>query len=216
MDLKQRLEFMDMLIQLPVEGALSSLALKWYMDQFFYAKDDGEKKRLFRTNIANTHLYQVNLSHFERCLVNAADQIHEELNREPKPNIKILHRWDLKNHRDYLSHPGKGGQFNNPEMKKFMAEKRYYKEPKAVFLLNARRSLLDALAVVGSDRATKHPTTTRLNGGMAEIVHGAINYSLNDGIARPSLQEVTEVLKTFFAEYHQHIVTEADRQFAQG
>jgi hypothetical protein len=212
-DLKQRLEFLDMLVWLNAQTALSCFALKWYMDQFFYRHDENEQKKIFKTNIANTFLYQSNLSHFERCLISVADQIHEELNREPKPDIKVLHRWDLKNHRDYLSHPGKGGQFDNPEMKKFVEEKRYYKEPKATLLWNARRSILDTLTSLGSDRPAKNPTYIGLFNGMAELAQGAIHYCLNDSVQRPSVQEVREALEKFFSDFNTHLEQEAYRSY---
>ncbi len=213
MDRKQQLEFLDMSIQLDVQGALSSLALKWYMDQFFHKHDDVEKKRLFTTNIANNYLYQANLAHFEKNLLHAADEIHEALNRDPKLDIEVLHRWDLKNHRDYLSHPGKGGQFDNPEMKKFIDEDRHYKDPKAILLWNARRSILEALDKAGSDRSTKYPISVGLRGGMVELVQGAIHLCLKDDIPRPTWQEVFDILKSFMSDYQTAVSKEADRLY---
>lgn len=205
-----------MLVCFDMQMALGCFAGKWYMDQFFYKHEDAEMRRLFKTNIANTFLYRANQSFFERTFLSAADHIHEELNREPKMDFKVLHRWDLKNHRDFLSHPGLGGQFENPQMKKFVEEKRYYKEPKAVQLWNARRSILDKLTELGSQRPAKDPSYVGFPSGMVELVHGAINHSLNDDIIRPSMDEVRNSLVTFFKEFQAHLVKEADKAFSSG
>ncbi|MBC7457356.1 MAG: hypothetical protein H7235_03700 [Bdellovibrionaceae bacterium] len=215
MDLKQRLEYLDMLISNDTKEAISCYALKWYMDYFFYQHTEEEIKRLFKTNIANTFLYQVNFSHFKRCIVSVSDQIHEELNRAPAIENKILHRWDLKNHRDYLSHPGKGGRFDNPTMKKFIEEDRQYKEPIAIFLWNARQSILESLSNLGSEYPKKNPTYIGLSNGMIEIVQGAIHYSLNDEAPRPSAANIKNVLQAYFISFQKHLSEEAEKQFLE-
>ncbi len=60
MDLRQKLEMIDLFIANDTCMALSSLAAQRYMQQSFYGiKDDSEQRRLFKTNIANTYAYRL-------------------------------------------------------------------------------------------------------------------------------------------------------------
>jgi hypothetical protein len=201
MDLKQRLEFMDMTVALDVRYALVALASKRFMDQYFYGvEDEAEKRRLFKTNIANSYSYQLNSAMIERSVVNVAENIHEEAKRKPNLPVEIKHRWDLVNHRDYISHPGKV-DFENSEMKKFIAEKKHYRDAKAVLLWRARQSILTHLEGLKYDGSRAVLLGIPLLGGVPELISTAINYSLNDGIEKPSYAVVLAILQSFFEQY---------------
>ena len=54
-----------------------------------------------------------------------------------------------------------------------------------------------------------------LQAGMIELVQGAIHMSFNEGIPRPTWQQVHDSLRAFFTIYNEALSKEADRQFQE-
>ena len=110
------------------------------------------------------------------------------------------------NHRDYLSHYGEV-KFWNPDLQKFFDEKRQYSDPKSLIIWQARKSIMDKLLELGSDRPTKYPLYLTVLTGMTEMIDCAIQYSLNDGIPRAPLADLKKNLIDYFSKYQQAVAS---------
>lgn len=206
MDVLTRLEFLDTIIALEVRYALTSLAAKRFMQQIFYSfEKDEDRNSVFTTNIANTYSYRLNEAMIERSVVHVAENIHNESKMPPALPLEIQHRWDLVNHRDYFSHPGKV-EFDNPAMKKFIEEDRHYNDPKALLLWNARKSILDYLKSNGSTKKQVCPLEVIILGGVPELVSTALHYCLQPDVRRPTQEEIVASMKDFFKAYESAII----------
>lgn len=213
MDLKLRLEMFDQLIGLDINFCLSGFALKLFMDRLFHGYEKVEEQREdFHTNIANCYPYSANVAYIERLLVKVGDHIDEEFKKKPNLDLHVPHRWDLKNIRDFIRHPGRV-KFDNESLQKFVDNNGYYKQPKSIFLWNARRGILEELDKLGSERSKKWPPQVPLLKGMDDAVLSALKITLKPGNTRPDIAAITIAMGHFFSGYEEKLRKEVDRQY---
>ncbi|MBK9321373.1 MAG: hypothetical protein IPM97_00185 [Bdellovibrionaceae bacterium] len=201
----QRLELLDSLIWMNARNALTALATEHYLNHQFYGLPEDERRKAYKTNVANTFPYQANDAVIDTSVVKIVEHYKSEDKMSPLP-LQITDIEELRKHRIIISHPA-NAKFSDPDVQKFYDAGLHYKDPKAIRLWRVREAIIQKLTELGSTKIYPNEMTVQL--GTVELIHGVISSSLAEGQAAPPLPEVAKSVYPYFKKYE-----EAIRRFA--
>jgi hypothetical protein len=203
----QRLEMLDSLLWMSSHNALTALATKHFLNRQFYGISEDERKKAYRTNVANNILYRGNEALIDTSIVEMVEHIKYE-DKIAKLTFLPPDFEELRKHRIIVSHPG-NVQFSDPKVQKFYDDDLQYKDPKAIRIWKLRDAFLSHLKTLGSNREQSFPNQVVIQSGTIELIHGAISLSLKPGEPQPSWEELWKIVPDYFKKYE-----EAIRRFA--
>lgn len=195
----QRIEILDVMINLHTSNCLTGLATKHYLNQQFYGRTDAEKKLMFKTNVANTFGYKANSALIESSVVGIVEHFKSE-DKLQKLNLDVPDIEELRKHRIVISHPA-NVNFTDQKVQQFYDADLHYKDSKALRVLRVRDAVIAKLRELGSARVYPNKVTIQL--GTVELSHGALLASLKDGNIPTSIPEMANAVKAYFEEYEQ-------------
>lgn len=201
----KRLEVLNLLVTQPVTTAIQSYMLIDYLDWQFYGREKDEMEKCFRTNPANTYVYLAIKAKADADLVSLIESIRTEEKSFGNLPAEIVNKWDLVNHRDYISHPSTF-KWNNSSMAEFAEQKLHYKQNKPKLIWEAKKSLENAINEQGG--AIKNIVTPTCPLIFVDLVEIVWKHSLNDGLIPPSKNVIEQSLIDFFTKYFEQITTQ--------
>lgn len=199
----QRLEFADSILWTSSRNALTALATQHFLNRQFYGLPEGERRKSFKTNVANSYLYQANEAVIERSIVCAVEHLREEHKRKELP-LAADDLEELRKHRIVISHPA-NIKFSDPEVQKFYDNDGHYKDPTAVRIWRLRQTLLIELTKLGSSQETKFPNQVTVQLGTCELIYGAMSVSLNETEQKPNFTELQKSVFEYFKKFEDAI-----------
>ncbi|MBX7232053.1 MAG: hypothetical protein K1X29_08200 [Bdellovibrionales bacterium] len=195
----QRLEFADSILWTSSRNALTALATQHFLNRQFYGLPEDERRKLFKTNVANNYLYQANEAVIGRSIVDAVENLRAENKRQALP-LGAEDLEELRKHRVVISHPA-NIKFSNPDVQKFYDNDGHYKDPTAVRIWRIRQSLLNELTKIGSQQESKFPNQVTVQLGTCELIYGAIAVSINDCEPKPNFVELQKSVFDYFKKF---------------
>lgn len=201
----QRIEWLDSLIWMHARNGLTALATEHYLNHQFYGLPEDERKKAYKTNVANTFLYQANDALIDTSIVKVVEQFKSE-DKISKIPFEIPDMEELRKHRIVISHPS-NIKFSDPDVQKFYDADLHYKDSKAVRLWRVRDVIIKKIEEKGG--TVKFPNEITVQLGTLELIHGAIASSAADGQMPPPLPEMAKSVYPYFKKYE-----EAIRRFA--
>jgi hypothetical protein len=198
----QRIEFLDFSVFMATRNGLTALATKHFLDWQFYGLKEDERRKVFKTNVANNILYAANDALIDISIVSVTEHIKSEAGRGSLPFL-VPDLGVLMDHRDVISHPGTV-EFSNAKVQKFFEEQGRYKDPKAVRLWRTRQALLDWLILQG--KTPKYPNAVDVHQGTVEMIHSVMTISYKDGVVPPSSADTLETVSKYFKKYEETII----------
>lgn len=203
MDEIQRLEFADVILWLHTKNALTALATKHLLNWQFYGRPEEERIQVYKTNVANSYLYQANEAVIERSIVGIVEHVRSENQTKllpiPKGDLE-----ELRKHRVVVSHPS-NVKFKDPVVQKFYDDKSQYRDPTAKRIWRIRQALLEELTKLGSKRSLQFPNQVDIQLGTCELIHNAISITYKPEISKPSLKEVWSLTPQYFKKFEKSL-----------
>lgn len=201
----QRIELLDTLIWTHVSSGLTALATEHYLNYQFYGLPEEERKKSYKTNVANTVLYQANNALIDSSIVKVVEQFKSE-DKISKIPFEIPDMEELRKHRIVISHPSTI-KFSDSNVQKFYDADLHYKDPKAIRFWRVRDTIIKKIEEKGG--TVKFPNKITVQLGTLELIHGVMASSAADGYMPPPLSEMAKSVYTYFKKYE-----EAIRNFA--
>ncbi len=199
----QRLEFIDGILWTCSRNALTALATQRFLNRQFYGLPEEERRKVYKTNVANSYLYQANEAMIKRSIVEIVEHLREEHRRQALP-LAEDDLEELRKHRIVISHPA-NIKFSDPEVQKFYDNDSHYKDPTAVRIWRLRQTLLNELTKQGSPQETKFPNTVTVQLGTCELIHGAMSVTYNESEPKPRLEDIQTSVFNYFKKFEEVI-----------
>jgi hypothetical protein len=199
----QRLELLDSRRWMQTFYSLSALATEHYVNHQFYGLPEEERKKAYKTNVANNIVYVANNALIESSIVGLVETIRGEDKREALP-LTFSDLEELRKHRIVISHPA-NVKFSDPEVQKFFDDRSQYKDPKAVRIWRTRQQLLDRLTKLGSSREKQFPNSVTVQTGTIESIYTMLNVSLQSGQTPFLMKDLAVSVPTYFQKYEEGI-----------
>ena len=197
----QRMELLDGMIWMNARNALTALAIEHYLNHQFYGLPEEERKKAYKTNVANTFPFKANDAIIDTSIVNIVEYYKSEDKMLALP-LQIPDIEELRKHRIIISHPA-NVKFSDPEVQKFYDADLHYKDPKAIRLWRVREAIIQKLKELGSTKIYSNEVIVQL--GTVELIHSAISSSLADGQVPPPLPEMAKSVHPYFKKYEESI-----------
>jgi hypothetical protein len=207
----QRMEFLDGLIWSYSRNGLTALATEHYLNHQFYGLPEEERKKVYKTNVANTFPYQANDALIDSSIVHIVECFKSEEKMGVLP-IQIPDLEELRKHRIVISHPSTV-KFSDPKVQTFYEADQHYKDPKAIRLWRVREAMIEKLRELDSTKIFPNEVVVQL--GTVELIHGAISSSLAEGQVAPPMPEIAKSIFPYFKKYEQAIQRFAMQSEAQ-
>lgn len=198
-----RLEMIDSLISHNAEMAISSYVFLDFIDLQFMQRPREEQERLYKTNPANTYLHTAIKAKANSDLVDLIELIRTEEKMFQDLPVEIKHKWDLVNHRNFISHPSTV-TWSSPGMAKFIEDKMQYTQSKPQIIWRAKKSIEIALNDRGGK--SKNELKLRVLEIYIDVTYLIWQYSAKDDVKIPAKDELRESLASFFQSYKAQIL----------
>ncbi len=200
MNEKQSLEMLDSMLWLYSSKGLSAcIAQSFLLNQFYGQKD---KEKYFISHISNTFPYSALEAVLDKSIIDTYEHI-TEVKKPYNLKLEILNCDKLKCLRLKRAHSSKI-EWRDDDMKKYIAEKKNYRENAVSVLFNVRQSVLEYASYIGI--ATKYPNKAELYGGLIETTFYALRYTTKPKYTI-KFDDFSVKLKDFFNKANEELLT---------
>jgi hypothetical protein len=197
MDQRSELEVRAIMLHLHAHNALTALATKHFLNTQFYGREEGERRRIYKTNVANTAPFRANSALIDTSIVGFVEHYRACHKGNLSPDIE-----ELRKHRIVISHPA-NIKFSDGKVQEFYDNRRQYHDPTAIRIWRVSADTDQRLATLGSTTRLSPQIAVQL--GTVEMIHASLASSVAAGLAAPPMVELDETVRSYFAKYEDAI-----------
>jgi len=184
----------------------------------FYGLPEEERKKTYKTNIANTFPYQANDALIDTSIMKVVEQFKSE-DKISKIPFEIPDMEELRKHRIVISHPS-NIKFSDPDVQKFYDADLHYKDSKAIRLWRVRDVIIKKIEEIGGTVKFPNEITVQLGTQIFDLKGVGVTTEGQPGLSgeyhSPEAEYFTgDFIASFAAGYFDGLVQRRTNAFGQ-